>query len=165
MKCSACYADNAAWTTVCVMCGQPVVPLEVCALGHLLPPGSRECAVCPSTWPEPAPFSGPALLRGVLVVEKGHLVEPRGGDAVPYLEVRDAEFPITLALTAPDTVERFEGDATGGDVRILMRPEGIQVCRKGGKGGMVYEALDKDDVKIEGVRFRLIRFDVPARLR
>jgi hypothetical protein len=166
MKCSACYAENALWAQVCVLCGQPVVPIELCPNGHILPPGSRECAICPSTWPEAPAFSGPALLRGVLLVERGHLVDGRGGSNLPYLELRDSALPLTFAQNGPDRVERVASDGSAGDVRLLVRPEGIQICRKGGgpKGKMAYEVVSPaEKVAVGGVLLRPIYFEVPKR--
>jgi hypothetical protein len=168
MKCSSCYADNALWAQVCVLCGQPIVPIEVCANGHILPPGSRECPICPSTWPAAASFSGPALLRGVLLVETGLVVDSASGALLHHLEIRDADLPLTLAAAAPDRVERVASEGTAGDIRLLMRPEGLQVCRKGGgrKGKMAWEPLGPaETISLGAVRLRPIPFDVPPAKR
>jgi hypothetical protein len=163
MKCSACYADNARWATVCVMCGQPVQAIEVCPNGHILPPGSRDCLVCRSDWPAAPEFSGAAILRGVLLVEMGELADGPAVAAMPYLEIRDAAAPLTFAQAGPDRMERLADDS-GGDVRILMRPDGLQICRKGGK--MVYESVSESvPVAIGGVRMKVIRFEVPGWLK
>lgn len=161
MKCSACYADNARWATVCIMCGQPVQAIEVCVNGHVLPVGLRDCLICRSDWPAAPEFTGAAILRGVLLVERGELADGPTTTARPYLEIRDAGAPLTFAQAGPDRLERLPDDVGGGDVRLLMRPDGLQICKKGGK--MVYEPVSESlPVAIGGVRMKVIRFDVPG---
>jgi len=131
MKCSHCYADNKAWATVCEACGQAVQRLETCPLGHLLPPGGRDCPVCPSLWPEVDAFAGPALLRGLLWVDAGKLAEARAPDRLlAYLEVRDRDRPVSLARRASGRVEVAPEDDPDVVCRLLMRPGGPRVCNK-----------------------------------
>ena len=131
MKCSHCYVENPPWSTVCSSCGQPVLRLEICPQGHLLPPGVQECPVCPSLWPEVSSFAGPPLLRGLLWVETGRLVTASDpGKDLAYIEIRDQESPLVLSLQPSGAAYLAEDD--DGDVicRILMRPQGVQVCNK-----------------------------------
>ena len=164
MKCSACYADNAAWTQICVMCGQPVVAVELCVNGHILPPGSRECPICPSMWPEAPAFSGPPLLRGVLVLESGRIVERRTGAEQSFIEIRDGATPVTLAEAGDGAVDVQRSDEAAGDVRLLFRPDGIRICRKAAK--MQYVVLSPGEtLQLGGVRLRPIGFEVPSAVR
>jgi hypothetical protein len=166
VKCGSCYAGNAAWAAVCVMCGEPVVPVELCANGHILPPGSRDCPVCPSMWPDVAPFVGPPLLRGVLWVERGRLKEGESGRALPYLEVRDLETPLTFDQAAPDELRLAPAEAKSGVARILMRPDGVSVCEKaGGRSGKpAYVPVVAGEIlTLGGVRIRFVPFEVPGR--
>lgn len=99
MKCSHCYAENPAWSTVCSSCSQPLLRLEVCSRGHLLPPGEHECPICPSLWPEVSAFAGPALLRGLLWVDSGNVTSTiESGEDITFLEIRDQEETLALAL-------------------------------------------------------------------
>ncbi len=156
MKCSACYADNDAWVSVCLMCGEAVVPVELCLNGHILPPGSRECPLCPSMWPEAAPFSGPPVLRGVLLVERGTL------DGALFLEVRDRDEPLSFTQPEPGRLTPVEADSKVATVRILLRPEGVSTCVKPGKGKLAYEPLKPEQsVSFGGVHLKHIPFEVP----
>lgn len=167
MKCSSCYADNAAWAAVCVMCGEPVVPVELCANGHILPPGSRDCPICPSMWPDAPPFAGPPILRGILWVERGRLKEGEPARVLPYLEVRDLDLPLTLDQPAPDELRLAPVESKSGVARILMRPQGVSVCRKAGaRGGkLAWESLAAGEtLTLGGVKLCLVPFEVPRRL-
>ncbi len=129
MKCSQCYAENPPWATVCSSCGQSVLRLEICPGGHLLPPGVRECEVCPSLWPEVEPFAGPPVLRGFLWVVKGRLaLASDPGRELEYLEIRDQHNPLLLASQPSGAVYMIGEDDREANCRILMRPEGVQVC-------------------------------------
>ena len=146
MKCSHCYAENPPWSTVCSSCGQSVLRLEICSLGHLLPPGVQECPVCPSLWPEVKSFAGPPLLRGFLWVETGRLAAAADpGKELAYLEIRDGESPLALTLQPSGVVHLAGDDDRNVNCRILMRPEGVQVCnmnRPGTHSGpLAYEPL------------------------
>jgi hypothetical protein len=146
MRCSHCYAENEAWATICSACGQAVLRLEFCPGGHLLPPGVRDCPVCPSLWPEVSSFAGPPLLRGLLWVETGRLAPAADpGRELAYLEVRDQENPIGLILRPTGAVHVTTNDDEGVSCRILMRPEGVQVCDKSrpreGSGAPSYVVL------------------------
>ena len=146
MKCSSCYADNEPWATVCSACGQSVRRLELCPSGHLLPPGEQECPICPSLWPEVGAFAGPPLLRGLLWVERGRLTagaEPF--EELAFLEVRDQENPLALAPQTSGAVRVSDESDSEVSCRILMRPDGLKICRinQSGRraGAPVYEPL------------------------
>jgi hypothetical protein len=135
MKCSSCYADNNAWATVCSACGQSVRRLELCPAGHLLPPGEQECPICPSLWPAVDAFAGPPLLRGLLWVERGRLMGDETATApLAFVEVRDQESPLVLSPLSSGAMrlsDESDGDA---NCRILMRPDGLKVCKMGQSG-------------------------------
>jgi len=161
MKCSSCYADNDAWVTVCIMCGDPVVPVELCDNGHILPPGARECPLCPSMWPDVSTFSGPGVLRGILLVERGRL-ENEAGAPAEFLEIRDHEQPLSFVQAEPGRLSPTTLDDGAATVRILMRPDGVSTCVKPGKGKLAYEKLPPGGTRaVGGVQFRSILFDVP----
>lgn len=131
MKCSNCYGENPTWSTVCSSCGQPVLRLEICSQGHLLPPGVQQCPICPSQWPDISPFAGPPLLRGLLWIETGRLTATSDpGNELAYLEMRDQESPLALSLRSSGAASLVEDDNRDVVCRILMRPEGVQVCNK-----------------------------------
>ncbi len=167
MRCSACYAENPPWATICTDCGKAVLRLEFCAGGHLLPPGAQECPVCPHLWPEVTAFDGAPLLRGILLVEKGRLTNADDpADYLPYVEIRDREQPLVLTH-APNEQVTIANDDAAGTCRVLMRPEGVQVCGAGfaheHAGPRVYKALGPDDTFVLGTTtFRHIAFDPPA---
>ena len=130
MKCESCYADNAAWTAVCLNCGKPVTPIEFCDNGHILPPGERECAACPKqTWPEVAAWHGPALLRGVLLLT-GAVIDLPAGQARGWFELRDQGDLLAFAESAPGRLRLVDGASTEGNLRLLIRPDGIKYCRR-----------------------------------
>jgi len=146
MKCSHCYADNQSFATICAKCGQAILRLEVCPMGHLLPPGEQDCPICPSMWPEVDSFAGPPLLRGFLLVESGRLTGSQDPvAALTYLEVRDQEIPLALAPLHSGAVSLVDEDDDKIECRILMRPNGISVCQrdqmKKQKAPSVYEPL------------------------
>lgn len=135
MKCSHCYATNPGWATVCLSCSQPVQRLELCPSGHLLPPGVKDCPVCPDLWPEVTDFAGPPLLRGILWLESGRLTthaEP--GVDLAFLEVRDQEQPLALKSLPTGAAQLVADDDPDVLCRILMRPDGVQVCHRHGGG-------------------------------
>lgn len=129
MKCSHCYSDNQPWATVCSACGQSVLRLEFCPRGHLLPPGVRDCPVCPSLWPEVDAFAGPPVLRGLLWVEQGRLAPASDPHKkLAFLEIRDQEAPLGLTVRPSGTVCVVGEDDPDSSCRILMRPSGVKVC-------------------------------------
>jgi hypothetical protein len=130
MKCSNCYADNPAWQAICSACGQPVVPIELCASGHVLPPGVRECPICPSMWPEVAAFVGPPVLRGVLWIEGGQILDPARGEPIPLIELRDGEQPLSLSPHAEPDVVVLGGDESRAAAKVLVRPDGVSLCER-----------------------------------
>jgi hypothetical protein len=169
MKCSHCYEDNPAWATVCSSCSQPVERLELCPMGHLLPPGRTDCPVCPDLWPEVTAFAGPPVLRGVLWLEQGRLtseVEP--GADLAYLEVRDREQPLALKIQPSGTASIVVDDDDPNILcRVLMRPEGVQVCsrvRPGAPPGPpVYEPLPPGESFRAGhASFRYVAIEPPV---
>jgi hypothetical protein len=168
MKCSQCYGENPPWATVCVACGQAVRRLELCPAGHLLPPGEQECAVCPDLWPEVAPFVGAPLLRGLLWLESGRLFSDGDpGQSRPYVEVRDQDLPLALAIQAGGTIRIADADDPAVVCRILMRPEGVQVCSRQGtrprSGPPVYDKLKPDGTfQLAGATFRYLQVQPPA---
>ncbi len=168
MKCSHCYAENPPWSTVCSSCSQPVLRLEICSQGHLLPPGVQECSICPSLWPEISAFAGPPLLRGLLWVDAGSVTSPSDpGEDMAYLEIRDQESALALTLQPSGDVH-LTGDDDGDVVcRILMRPEGVQVCNKirpaAHTGPLAFEPLlPGEKFHLGGVLFRLQVVQPPA---
>lgn len=168
MKCLHCYADNPPWQTLCSACGEPVTPVELCAAGHILPPGVRECPLCPTLWPSPPPFAGPPILRGVLWVEAGalHVAGDRVGHE--FLELRDMELPLSFRARSPLVADVASADQQDAAIKLLVRPEGVSVCGRpsGGRAGPAaprYEPLrDGGRVEVEGVRLRFVAIAAPA---
>ena len=167
MKCSHCYAENQPWATVCSSCGQSVLRLEICPAGHLLPPGAHECPICPSLWPEVESFAGPPVLRGFLWVEKGRLISASDpGKELAYVEIRDGESPLALTLQPTGAVYLAGEEDPEVDCRILMRPEGVQVCSRGRPGGragpMEYQMLPPGEkVDLGSTSFRHMQVQPP----
>jgi hypothetical protein len=64
-------------------------------------------------------------------VETGRLVaDSDPGKEVFFLEIRDLELPLALALLPSGAVQLIDDDDRNMMCRILMRPEGVQVCNK-----------------------------------
>lgn len=166
MKCSSCYADNAAWASVCVMCGRAVLPIEFCPNGHILPPGERDCPVCPAqAWPEAPAWSGPARLRGVLVFEGAFLDVPGAGPRT-WIELRDGAVALGLAESAPGQLRLVDPASAEGTARLLMRPDGLLVCRRTASTGKLnWQPLPPGEVlSLGGPRVRFLAFQVPPGL-
>ncbi len=73
------------------------------------------------------------MLRGLFWVTSGSLAfasEP--AQELAYLEIRDQGTPLGLRLLPSGTVHLTEDDDV--QCRILMRPEGVQVCDKNQSG-------------------------------
>lgn len=168
MKCSACYADNAAWVTTCTKCGEPTLPIELCGGGHILPPGVRECAICGSSWPALPSFTGPMILRGLLLVESGLLLNPANPTPLAFLELRDGETPLAfeeggkghVLLAAPESREAV--------ARLAVRPDGVRLCLKEQAATvrrtakLAWEVLATDGLfQVGGALFRYVAVDVP----
>ena len=176
MKCLHCYAENPAWQTLCSACGEPVTPIELCAAGHILPPGVRECAVCPTLWPATTPFAGPPILRGLLWIDAGELRGLADAGPLPFLELRDGETPVAIVASSPLTASLGSADHKDTIVRILVRPDGVSACTRPGaprggsaasKGGRPasprYEPLAENaPVEVERVRLRFVPIQAPA---
>lgn len=171
MKCSTCYSENPPWAAVCAVCGGKVLPLEFCLNGHLLPPGVRECPVCPNEWPEVPGYAGPPVLRGVLWVERGAVVarDAEGETELPYVEVRDREAPVALSTDARGRARLTDEQDAAAVVRILMRPEGLMVCKKAAPGvlraeagPLRFEALAAEhSLDVGNARLRYLAWPVP----
>jgi hypothetical protein len=116
-------------------------------------------------WPETAPFSGPPVLRGILWVERGRWIDR---DAIAsYLEMRDHEAPWTLSQPEPDLLKSVVPESREAVARILVRPEGLKVCRKtaGPARKPEYEAISENQtLAIGSVRLRWVPFEVPKAL-
>jgi len=170
MKCSSCYAENAPWATLCSTCGNPTLALELCPNGHLLAPGQRDCAVCPSAWPEVPPFQGPPVLRGLLWVERGDLVgsaNEGSGERLYFCELRDREASIALGIDARGRARLLADDDPETVARLVVRPSGFSLCRRGGRatrpGPLAYEPLHPgSSFDLENVRLRLVTWEIPA---
>jgi hypothetical protein len=169
MKCSSCYAENPPWAAVCQTCGGAVQPLEFCPGGHLLPPGVRECPVCPSEWPETPVFEGPPILRGLLWVERGRLLAipaAGGDDDRSYIELRDDEAPLNIGEDTRGRARLFQSEDPAVTVRIVVRPSGVLVCQKGGASPAVplaYVPLAAGGaLDLGNTRLRLLTWPVPA---
>jgi len=167
MKCSHCYGENQPWATVCSSCGQSVLRLEFCPADHLLPPGVQECPICPSLWPEVESFAGPPVLRGLLWVEKGRLIAASDpGVELAYVEIRDLELPLALTQRPSGALHIVGEDDPGVDCRILMRPDGVQICRRNRLGhpsrSPVYEPLPPGQkIVLGGTSFRHVEVQPP----
>ncbi|MFN0151286.1 MAG: hypothetical protein ACKVU1_11345 [bacterium] len=168
MKCLHCYAENPAWQTLCSACGEPVTPVEICGAGHILPPGVRECPLCPTLWPQVAPFSGPPILRGILWVESGELHVAGDFARHEYFELRDMELPYSLTSRSPLVADVASADLQDAAIKLLVRPGEISLCGKpaAGRSGPAaprYEPLrDGATVELERVRMRLVPIAAPA---
>lgn len=163
MKCESCYADNASWTTACLNCGRPVTPIEMCDNGHILAPGERECAACPKqTWPEAPAWSGPPMLRGVLLL-KGALLDLPNNVTRSWLELRDAGDMVGLAEAAPGRLRLVDGAGAEGNLRLLVRPDGIRCCRRmAATGRLAWQDLPADEVLAVGtLSLRWLAFQSP----
>lgn len=165
MKCEACYADNAAWTAVCLNCGKPVTAIELCENGHILAPGERECAACPKqTWPEFAAWSGPPLLRGVLLLD-GAMIDLPNATGRRWLELRNGADALGVTETAPGRLGLVDGAASEGNLRLLVRPEGLSYCRRmAATGRLTWQDFPPDQpVSIGSFSIRWLPFRAPAR--
>jgi hypothetical protein len=128
MKCGVCYADNPYWQEVCSRCGEPVVPVRLCPAGHVLPPGSTECASCSKSWPEVTPFHGLPVLRAIVIPDAGEFASADGTRSVGLIELRDGEQPVSLVLER-DRKLRIEDEGTAAaSLKILTRPDGMRYC-------------------------------------
>jgi hypothetical protein len=165
VKCAACYADNAAWTAVCLNCGKPVVPIELCENGHILAPGERECAACPKqTWPEYPKWSGAPLLRGVLMID-GAMIDLPGGTGRRWMELRDGSEALGVTETAPGRLGLVDAAANDGNLRLLVRPDGLQYCRRmAATGKLAWQDFPAGQaVSIGSYSIRWLAFRTPAR--
>lgn len=168
MKCSFCYADNLPSHSICSECGESVAPLRICSGGHLLPPDSSECSVCPFLWPEVEPFDGEPILRGVLWTESARLCG-RDGEPIPLLELRDRGEPVGLLLEGRRKMTLVGPDQTSASVRFLIRPDGLQYClspelrrSSGSNPEVAYEDVSESGlVHVGSAQVRVARFDVP----
>lgn len=166
MRCSECYEVNPAWQEHCSRCGRPVLPLRFCPNGHLLPPRVTDCPVCPAMWPDPGPFRGPAILRGVLWADGGRLRVEDRAETVPLLELRDGHAPIALRVEGADVLTRLETDPTAASVQVLVRPEGVLACLgaefRGPRGRSEFQSLGLSGaLRVGPILIRVILFDVP----
>jgi len=168
VKCLHCYADNPPWQTLCSACGEPVTPVEICAAGHILPPGVRECPLCPTLWPAIPPFSGAPILRGILWVESGELHVAGDRGRIEFFELRDAELPYSFTARSPLVADVASADQQDAVIKLLVRPGEVSVCGRpaAGRGGTAaprYEAL-RDGARVEAdrVRMRFLPIAAPA---
>ncbi|TPW10039.1 MAG: hypothetical protein FD129_2015 [bacterium] len=164
MKCESCYADNAAWTTACLNCGRPVTPIELCDNGHILAPGERECAACPKqTWPEVPAWSGPPMLRGVLLLS-GALLDLPNNVTRSWIELRDTGDMLGLAEAAPGRVRLVEGSSNEGNLRLLVRPDGVRSCRRlAATGKLAWQDLPAgEELGIGSLSLRWLAFQRPG---
>ena len=169
MKCSACYADNAAWVTTCARCGEPTLPIELCGGGHILPPGVRECALCGSSWPALPSFGGPSILRGLLLIESGLLLEAGTQRPLASLELRDAEAALAFEEGGRGHVFLAPPESREAVARLAVRPDGVRLCLKlqaatvRRTAKLSWEMLATDGLfQVGGTLFRYVAVDVPA---
>lgn len=167
MKCSACYADNQAWVTTCTKCGEPTLPIELCGGGHILPPGVRECAICGSSWPALPAFSGPSILRGLLLVESGLLMST-ANQPLAFLELRDAEASLAFEEGGRGHVFLCAPESREAVARLAVRPDGVRLCLKQQAATvrrtakLAWEMLATDGLfQVGNTLFRFVAVDVP----
>lgn len=169
MKCSSCYADNAAWVTTCARCGEPTRPIELCGGGHILPPGVRDCAVCGSSWPPLPAFVGAPVLRGILVVDGGLLLDKVSQVPISFIELRDAETALAFEEGGRGHVFLAPPDAREAVARLAVRPDGVRLCLRQQAATvrrtarLSWEMLAADGLfQVGGALFRYIAFEVPG---
>lgn len=163
MKCESCYADNAAWTTACLNCGRPVTPIELCENGHILSPGERECASCPKqTWPEAPNWNGPPMLRGVLLLS-GAMLDFPNNVTRSWIELRDTSEMLGLTEAAPGRLRLVDGASAEGNLRVLVRPDGIRYCRRmAATGRLAWQDFPAGEaVAIGSLSLRWLEFQTP----
>lgn len=166
MRCSECYEVNPAWQEHCSRCGRPVLPLRFCPGGHLLPPRTLDCPVCPQSWPDPGPFRGPAILRGVLYVDGGRLRREDEAETVPLLELRDGPSPLALRVEGSDLVTLLARVPEAASVQVLVRPEGVLACLgpeyRGPRGRSEFQTVSSGGaLRVGPILVRMIFFEVP----
>jgi len=166
VKCANCYHDNPYFMTVCMKCNAPADPILVCPAGHVLAADQVQCTRCTLSWPEVTAFDGPPVLRGLLLAVEGRLVHD--GRQVGLLELRDAELPVGLGEgRSPRDARVSLGSDEAIEVRLLVRPEGVQVCsrteaERRGQTQLAYERADAGTlVSVGSARLRLYLFDAP----
>ena len=166
MRCSECYEVNPAWQEVCSRCGHSTLPLRFCPNGHLLPPSVTDCPVCPSMWPDSGPFSGPAILRGVLWADAGRIKDEGAETTLPVVELRDFAKPYAFRVEGSDCLRRIHEDPGNAAVQVLVRPEGVFACL-----GLDYRAQGtrlefaplgvSGSLRVGPILIRTVLFDVP----
>ncbi len=168
MKCAACYEENPPWQAVCSRCGQHTRALQLCPSGHLLPPGVEDCPVCPSMWPDPGPFKGAPILRGIAWVESGHLRDEEIDGTLPVLELRDNPTPFALSVEGSASARRLREDLGKAAVQILVRPDGIRYCLGANyRGGDTpsFVPIEGERVRVGNMTLRVAEFEVPGWVR
>ena len=168
MKCANCYADNPYFMTACAACGREADPILVCPAGHIMAAGELLCPRCTTRWPELPSFSGPPILRGVVIPVEGRMLHQ--GREVGLWELRDADSPIGFAEgRSPRDVNITLGSEESLVARLITRPDGVQICARGDQSPetrtLEYVPIaSRAVVSVASARLQVFLFDVPPTL-